>query len=49
MPALKDRVELHEAKKGTAGPFSQIKDTFNAPADEQASKVARKSAARPFR
>lgn len=26
--------ELHDAKKGTKGPFTQIKDNFNAPPDD---------------
>lgn len=45
---LKDSVELHEEKKGTVGPFSQIKDSFNAPSEE--SKIKRSHAShRPLR
>lgn len=31
---LKDSSQLHEEKKGTVGPFTHIKDTFNAPGEE---------------
>lgn len=44
----KSSSELHEEKKGTVGPFTQIKDSFNAPAEEE--RVGRSHAVRrPFR